>query len=74
MWCLATERLTLDHLIPRAQGGCNRYWNLVTACHECNSKRRDLPAVAFAHAFRHPAKVALRVLAAMSLPLPKLAA
>jgi 5-methylcytosine-specific restriction endonuclease McrA len=65
---------TLDHLVPRAQGGGNRYWNLVTACRGCNSRRRDMPAVAFAHCFRNPAKVALRVLAAVSLPLPDLEA
>jgi 5-methylcytosine-specific restriction endonuclease McrA len=65
---------TLDHLVPRVQGGCNRYWNLVTACRACNFRRRDMPAVAFAHCFRNPSKVALRVLAAVSLPLPEVEA
>jgi hypothetical protein len=65
-------RATLDHLIPRVQGGGNRYWNLVTSCPNCNFRRKAMPAVAFAHCFRDPARVALRVLAAVSLPLPEL--
>lgn len=32
-------RLTLDHLIPRSEGGTNDAQNLVTACHRCNSVR-----------------------------------
>lgn len=30
---------TLDHLVPRSEGGSNRPANLVTACLECNSER-----------------------------------
>lgn len=32
-------KLTLDHLTPHCQGGCNCEQNLVTACHRCNSAR-----------------------------------
>lgn len=33
--------LTLDHLVPRSQGGDNSARNLVTACKSCNSSRQD---------------------------------
>lgn len=33
------SEVTLDHLIPRSQGGNNRNENLVTACRRCNSAR-----------------------------------
>lgn len=35
----AATEVTLDHLIPRSQGGNNRNENLVTACRRCNSAR-----------------------------------
>lgn len=31
--------LTLDHLVPRAQGGTHDIKNLVTACRSCNSRK-----------------------------------
>lgn len=77
VWCGAgaPAKLTLDHLIPRALGGSNRYWNLITACAGCNSRRRDMPAAHWVKAFGFAAPVvALRVLTAVSLPLPKVAA
>lgn len=42
----APDRLTLDHLHPRAQGGGNGEHNLVTSCADCNHQRgdRDLAA------------------------------
>ncbi len=33
--------LTLDHVTPRSKGGKNSWENIVTACRECNSKKRD---------------------------------
>lgn len=30
---------TLDHIVPRGQGGTNDLWNLVGACWGCNDKR-----------------------------------
>jgi 5-methylcytosine-specific restriction endonuclease McrA len=33
--------LTLDHVNPRSRGGRNAWENIVTACRECNSKKRD---------------------------------
>jgi 5-methylcytosine-specific restriction endonuclease McrA len=31
--------LTLDHVLPRAQGGRTEWTNIVTACHDCNRKK-----------------------------------
>ena len=33
------DRLTLDHVVPRAQGGMDRWDNLVTACIRCNVRK-----------------------------------
>ena len=35
------EELTLDHVIPRAQGGESRWDNCVLACLECNKRKAD---------------------------------
>lgn len=32
---------TVDHVVPRSQGGRNAQVNLVTACYECNHAKRD---------------------------------
>jgi 5-methylcytosine-specific restriction endonuclease McrA len=32
--------VTIEHMIPRCQGGTNHRWNLAAACHRCNSVRR----------------------------------
>jgi 5-methylcytosine-specific restriction endonuclease McrA len=34
-------KLTLDHLIPRAQKGPSNWGNLVAACHDCNHRKGD---------------------------------
>ncbi len=56
--------LTLDHVIPRSQGGSDRPDNLVTACWDCNSARQDQP---------YPANVLPRVRAALARPLDRAA-
>lgn len=33
--------MTLDHVVPRSRGGRNSWENIVTACRECNSRKRD---------------------------------
>lgn len=41
-WCstpLTRAALTIDHVIPRAEGGTNHPSNLVPACDECNRER-----------------------------------
>ena len=35
------RRLTLDHVIPRSQGGRNTFENLVSCCVPCNHKKAD---------------------------------
>ena len=39
--------LTLDHIIPHANGGSTASDNLVTSCMKCNSSRGDRPVPAF---------------------------
>jgi 5-methylcytosine-specific restriction endonuclease McrA len=34
-----TEKLTIDHLIPKSRGGGNNWTNLVAACKKCNQKK-----------------------------------
>lgn len=36
-----TEELTLDHVVPRAQGGISSWTNSVAACVACNRKKAD---------------------------------
>ncbi|HLO51924.1 MAG TPA: HNH endonuclease [Kamptonema sp.] len=40
-YCGSTKRLTLDHVMPRAQGGAHTWDNIVTACEKCNSLKGD---------------------------------
>lgn len=35
------KRMSLDHVIPRCQGGSHHISNLVAACKGCNSGKRD---------------------------------
>lgn len=35
------NRLTIDHIKPKAQGGPDHWENVVTACYYCNLKKRD---------------------------------
>jgi len=38
-YCGATERLSVDHVVPRCQGGGDEPENLVVACKSCNSRK-----------------------------------
>lgn len=38
-YCGSTERLTLDHVMPRSRGGKDAWDNLVAACTPCNNKK-----------------------------------
>lgn len=58
VWCLASVALeptfsqskaTLDHVLPRSEGGSNLSSNLVTSCLSCNSRRQDKTPEAFAY-------------------------
>jgi len=54
VYCGATvedgARMSLDHIIPRSQGGTNAAVNLVTCCRRCNSSRADRTVAEFAMA------------------------
>jgi 5-methylcytosine-specific restriction enzyme A len=39
--CGATEKLTIDHIIPLAEGGSNDLSNLQTLCLRCNTSKGD---------------------------------
>jgi hypothetical protein len=34
-----SSKMTIDHVIPRTQGGKSSWNNCVLACHECNQKK-----------------------------------
>lgn len=38
-WCLSTEDLTGDHIVPLSKGGTNTRENCRVLCRGCNSKR-----------------------------------
>lgn len=38
-YCGSQKQLTLDHVIPRAQGGQHTWDNVVTACSTCNAQK-----------------------------------
>ncbi len=40
--------ITLDHIVPKSDGGSNAETNLVTACRACNCSRQDKPLARFA--------------------------
>ncbi|MEW6211238.1 MAG: HNH endonuclease [Acidobacteriota bacterium] len=45
-YCLrvfAPQDLTLDHIIPRSQGGDSSWDNLVACCRACNNRKGDHP-------------------------------
>jgi len=43
-YCGSTERLTLDHRLPRSCGGSNRLDNLQLLCFDCNQAKADTGA------------------------------
>ena len=52
-----SEELTLDHVIPRAQGGESRWENCVLACLTCNKRKADhTPEQARMRLRKQPAK------------------
>lgn len=38
-YCGATDRLTIDHVLPRSRGGPDAWENLVAACVPCNHRK-----------------------------------
>ncbi len=52
-----TEDLTIDHVIPRGQGGQTRWENVVCACFACNQKKANrTPVQASMELMRKPRK------------------
>ncbi|MCS6789581.1 MAG: HNH endonuclease [Bacteroidia bacterium] len=39
VYCGSPHNLTVDHVIPRSQGGTDSWENLVTACGSCNHRK-----------------------------------
>ena len=50
------SRPELDHVVPKAAGGADRYDNLVVACNKCNQKKANQPLEQFLQ--RRPQKLA----------------
>jgi 5-methylcytosine-specific restriction endonuclease McrA len=42
VYCGASDKLELDHLVPRSKGGQDSVENLVQACRTCNNLRRAM--------------------------------
>lgn len=51
-----SEELTIDHVIPRSQGGATTWENCVLACVECNSRKADRTPDEARMPLRHPPK------------------
>ncbi|MBI4460090.1 MAG: HNH endonuclease [Acidobacteria bacterium] len=52
---VVASELTLDHVIPRSQGGKSSWENLVACCYACNNRKGDrTPEQAGMKLLRHP--------------------
>jgi 5-methylcytosine-specific restriction endonuclease McrA len=50
-----SEELTFDHVVPRSRGGRTTWENVVTACQDCNLRKRDrVPAECHMHPLIRP--------------------
>ena len=38
---LTASQITIDHVVPRAQGGLTSFVNCVVSCQDCNNKKAD---------------------------------
>ena len=45
---LGKKDVTMDHVVPISQGGQSVRSNVVPACKECNTRKRDMTAVEWA--------------------------
>lgn len=59
-YCGTNRNLTLDHLLPRSRGGETSWYNIVTACSRCNSRKGDrTPEEAGLKLHRNPSRPSL---------------
>lgn len=42
VYCGSKDALTIDHVVPRSNGGRDAWENLVTACQKCNSRKGSM--------------------------------
>ena len=49
VYCGCSDRLSLDHLLPRSKGGPDEGFNLVLACLSCNSSKRNMDLLVWHH-------------------------
>ncbi|WNJ20683.1 HNH endonuclease [Pontibacter sp. G13] len=52
-YCGSTKDLTLDHIVPKSQGGGFTWKNLVTACRPCNVEKGDQSLEEYGKSLRH---------------------
>jgi 5-methylcytosine-specific restriction endonuclease McrA len=57
------EQITIDHVVPRSQGGASSWTNCVAACVACNARKADrTPEQAGMHLRRRPVRPAWKPL------------
>ena len=67
-----TKELTLDHVVPRVQGGAHTWENLVCACVKCNARKGGRrPNQAHMKLIRHPIRPKRNPVISMRLGSPK---
>jgi 5-methylcytosine-specific restriction endonuclease McrA len=68
----STKELTIDHVVPRVQGGMNTWDNLVCACVRCNARKGGrTPTQANMRLMRTPVKPKRNPAIAMRLGSPR---
>ena len=65
-YCGSQKRLTLDHVIPRAQGGPHTWENVVTACAPCNSQKGNRTPAQAKMPLKHPPKAPMNPVVAFA--------
>lgn len=67
-----SERLNIDHVVPRSMGGKNTWTNLVCTCQECNTKKGNrTPHEAGMRLLRKPEKPYFNTLFDNTVPTKK---
>lgn len=55
------NKLTVDHILPKAHGGQDRVDNLAMCCKTCNEEKRDLLLTQFIRAFDYKIKMSPKI-------------